>query len=113
MTTIAVEIPEVETEPGDDTEAMIEQVVAQAMASYGIDCGLIGAERVERHDDWSAYNVCPECGSDQFGESCIAHGWTTVSDGSVDTFENDHVDSSLVVECQNCNTVLKDSVIIE
>ena len=104
MTDIQVTIPDVETEPYDDIELAIEQVVASALeeANIGYD-GLIGAEK-----HWSGGQGCPHCGAEYIREvhmqGEIAHHNDGVSSfvASMDRL------ATLQYQCDECERVLSE-----
>lgn len=113
---VVVTIPNMLVAPDDpqtDTEALVEQVVAEALASYGVDHdGLVEANIADQHPDWNQYEACPECGSQRLGETCQTHGTCYAGPTGIESFDADHNAVALYIECANCETMLYDSVVV-
>lgn len=117
MTGLIIHLPDFPTEDRDTSEELAEQVIAQAFADYDMDVGRIEAERDRTfvHDGWEYGEPCPECGSERLGETCLSHGMTYVGlhetpDGdeyyNVTDYDEESVGEQVVVECQECNTLI-------
>lgn len=119
MTGLVIHLPDFPTEAGDTSEELAEQVIAQAFVDYDMGVGTIEAQRDRTfvHDGWEYGEPCPECGSERLGETCLSHGVSYVGqyeDGEyhVTDYKENQVGEKVVVECQECDTLLYRSHIV-